>query len=209
MDDRALITAWVMGELSEAESARAAALEAGRPELAKLAAGLRATAAALGRAGRVGGGFEVSGGALERLYGLAPREGAGARLARAVVDAAAQLLARLRSDTWSAGALSPAVRGEDGSRRVVFESGGAVIDVRIDPSLSRLRAYECVGCVQGTRASAVVWRELGSGQEHRCELEEDGFFEVRVGPGVHLIEVHTEAGVIRTEDLRHPPEPSP
>ncbi|MBA4039667.1 MAG: hypothetical protein C0468_05015 [Planctomyces sp.] len=209
MDERALITSWVMGELSQAEAARAAALEAARPDLAQLAAGLRATAAALGRAARVRSGFEVSGEALERLYGLGPRQGAGARVARAVAGAAALVMARLRADSWSAGALTPAVRGEDGSRRVVYESGGAVIDVRIDPSLARLRAYECVGCVQGVGAQRVVWTELDSGAEHLCELEADGFFEVRVRPGRHRIDVHTPAGVISTPDLWHPPEQAP
>jgi hypothetical protein len=206
--DRDEIIRYLLGEMDAAEAERA------RAELARSAlAGSdedRAFAALVtqirdGLPEAVGPSplFEVSPEVLARLT----RSTLGGRvpLGAAVSGVMRQIAAVLRVDTWLPGAAGPALaRGGDGSRRLVFESEAGVMDVRIDPSSTRLSAYECVGKIEGTGSGSVVWRELDSGVEHEVALDADGFFECTVSGGTHQIELRLTTGTVLTPTVSHP-----
>lgn len=173
------------------------------------AADVRRLARALSNAAACEAAFAVSPAQRDRLLALAPGPitPPNPTLVERLATLADAILASLALDSW-AGGPAPAVRGDDGSRRLVFEAPGVSIDVRIEPSLNRLHAYDCTGRVVGSPVTSLVWTEIDSGRRHTPSPDAHGFFEVEILAGSHRIDLVTDAGAVRTVSVAHPPEPA-
>lgn len=200
--DTDLILRYVLGELDDASAIEVKAqIEQGGPaaDLHRTVSGM---VAALDRSRDLEARFGVEPDAISRLVGhaLSARRTIGSALAAG----AERLVALLSFDSWRAMPQAALARGGDGSRRVVFESDLASIDVRIDPSSTVLAAFDCIGKVEGAPGATVVWRELDSGREHRIDADTDGFFECVIAGGTHQIELSIAGQTVLTPAVTHP-----
>jgi hypothetical protein len=193
---------YVLGELDDAGALEVKAQIDRGGSAAELHASVSSMVAALNRSRDIAAGFRVEPEAVARLVGqaLSARRTLGSTLAAG----AERLVALLSFDSWRAVPKAALARGGDGSRRVVFESDAASIDVRIDPSSTVLAAYDCIGKVEGAPNASVVWRELDSGREHRIHADSDGFFECVIAGGTHQIELSIAGRTVLTPAVTHP-----
>lgn len=217
--DDTTIARHALGELPVEEAAAINAAAATDEALARRVEAARRTLAALSDANAMEPLFRTTKEQRSALYAQGPtaaQAGLGSRVvtaARDALDRAAEVLvAALALDSWNPRGAMPAIRGSDGSRRLVFETSGSVIDVRIEPSVSRLGAFDCVGQVQGALEGEPVvelaWVELDRPERHVAAPDSEGFFEVCVGPGRHAIEVRTPSRTARTIVITHPTDSS-
>lgn len=201
MTDTDAIIRFVLGELDPAQAAALQARLASDPHGAALLASIQATATTLDRAAAEDADFAVPPAALAGLYALAPT--AAPSLAARAAAAVDRVLAALTLDSW-AGLAVAGIRGGDGSRRLVFESPAASVDLRIEPSLTRLNAFDCVGRITAESPCVVTWHEVDRGAAHTSPTDADGFFECTVSAGTHRLEVSLGGRVIMTPTINHP-----
>lgn len=202
MADRDDILKLVLGDLSPVEAERVRSEMAGSSDLRAWHAELSRLTGALEAGAARENLFAVPDRLLRTLYEQAPTPGVGwlERLGR-IADAVGVLLV----DSWRGTDAAAAIRGADGSRRLVVDLDGVSVDLKLEPSLNRYASFDCVGRVEGALVREVFWLELDSGQEHRAGVDEDGFFEVSVGSGRHQFGVESGQGVTLSPVLRHPP----
>lgn len=207
MADRDDILALLLGELDAGEAARVrAAMDASAP-LRAWHDEARAMLGALGDAPAMEPLFQVSDRLRRTLYDQAPighpTPGVGAswwdRLGR-VADRVGLVLV----DSWRDAGAMGAVRGADGSRRMLLDLDGVEIDLRLEPSATRLAAFEGIGRVGGAPVDAVLWLEVDARREHRIEPDQLGMFELTVGAGRHQLGIERDGVIALTPVLRHP-----
>lgn len=201
MSDREDILALLLGELDDAEAARVRAALAGSELLRAWHDEARSMLGALGEARGMEPLFEISDGLRRSLYDQAPVRGLSLveRLGK-VADRVGLVLV----DSWRDAGAMGAVRGADGSRRLLLDLDGLEIDLRLDPSMTRLSGFDGVGRVVGGPVDAVVWLEVDAGREQRIEPDAAGLFEVIIGSGRHQVGVVRDGVVTLTPVLRHP-----
>lgn len=147
--------------------------------------------------------FAVPDDALSALFDQAPA--AGPSLLDRLAEGAAAIIASLTGDSWRKGLEPAGIRGDDGSRRLSFMADQVTIEVRLEPSATRLSAFDCVGRIASDQGPAtLLWRELDGGETHELVVDADGFFECTVLDGRHRIEMEIAGSVVLSPVIRHP-----
>lgn len=201
--DRDTMWQLVLGELAPDEARSARQRIAADEALAAQFARIESLVTQLGRAAERDDDFAVSDAALQTLFDQAPS--GGPSLLDRLAEGAAAIIASLTLDSWRARDAATGIRGDDGSRRLSFLADGLTIEVRLEPSPTRLSAFDCVGRIIGEPGPAsVLWRELDAGDAHALTIDEDGFFECTVLDGRHRIELEVGGSVVISPVIRHP-----